>query len=331
MKENQAPTGQLGGQPVRQPSLVSVVIPAHDEASGIAHSIGEVDAVLQSLDCPYEIVVVDDGSGDTTFDIVAHLGDSNRSLRGIRLSRRFGKEAALLAGLEAAAGDVVITMDADLQHPPSLIPRMLDRWRAGAVVVHGVKRNRDRDGGAVRHLAALFNVLFSISGGIDMRNGSDFKLLDRAAVDVVVKRLPERRRFYRGLAGWVGFRQETVPFDVDMRASGARKWSLFGLMELATTAIVSFTSAPLRIVTILGLATLVFGIVVSADALLSWFRGYAVSGFVTIIITLLLLGSFIMISLGIIGEYIAKMYDEIKDRPAYLVESRCGFDKGEGD
>lgn len=327
MKERNAAVDRMGRHSARQPELVSVVIPARNEASGIERTLVETDAVLRSLGCPYEIVVVDDGSDDATFDLIARLCDTNKFLRGVRFSRRFGKEAALLAGLEAARGEVVITMDADLQHPPGLIPHMLDRWRAGAVVVHGVKRNRDLDGAAVRYLAALFNTVFSISGGIDMRNGSDFKLLDRAAVEVVVNRLPERRRFYRGLAGWVGFRQESVPFDIDVRASGARKWSLFGLMELATTAVVSFTSAPLRVVTILGLVTLVFGIVVSAEALWSWFRGHAVSGFVTIIITLLLLGSFIMISLGIIGEYIAKMYDEIKDRPVYLVESRCGYEK----
>jgi hypothetical protein len=162
-----------------------------------------------------------------------------------------------------------------------------------------------------------------------MRNGSDFKLLGRRAVDVVVRELPERRRFYRGLAAWVGFRQETIPFDVDARAAGGGKWSLVGLLELATTAIVSFTSAPLRIVTILGAVTLIFGILVAADTLWSWFEGQAVSGFATIIITLLLLGSFIMISLGIIGEYIAKIYDEIKERPTYLVESRCGFETGD--
>ncbi|MGA8260459.1 MAG: glycosyltransferase family 2 protein [Arenicellales bacterium] len=322
-------TDQHGGtQTAPEPKLVSVVIPAYNEAAGIEGTLEEVGSTLQSLGLPYEIIIVDDGSDDATFAIVNRLNLSDSRLRGLRFSRRFGKEAALLAGLESARGDVVVTMDADLQHPPALIPVMLERWRAGAMVVHGVKHKREHDGVVVRKLSDLFNTVFSMSGGFDMRNGSDFKLLGRTAVDVVVRKLPERRRFYRGLAAWVGFTQDSVPFDVDARASGGGKWSLAGLLELATTAIISFTSAPLRIVTILGAVTLVFGIILAADTVWSWFEGQAVSGFATIIITLLLLGSFIMISLGIIGEYIAKIYDEIKERPAYLVESRCGFESG---
>jgi hypothetical protein len=163
-------------------------------------------------------------------------------------------------------------------------------------------------------------------GGINMENSSDFKLLDRVVVDAIARQLPERQRFYRGLADWVGYRHASVPFDVEARAEGKGKWSLWKLVQLATTAIVSFTSAPLQIVTVLGVVTLVFAFGVAAEALVGWFQGRAVSGFTTTIITLLLLGSFIMISLGIIGEYIAKIYDEIKARPGYLIESAVGLD-----
>jgi hypothetical protein len=163
-------------------------------------------------------------------------------------------------------------------------------------------------------------------GGVNLDNSSDFKLLDRVVVDTITQALPERQRFYRGLTDWVGFSRERLLFDVEERASGAGKWSIRGLIGLAITAIVSFTSAPLRIVTGLGLATLVFGLLVAGEALWGWFQGRAVSGFTTTIFTLLIIGSFIMISLGIIGEYIAKIYDEIKRRPTYLIEHAVGVE-----
>jgi hypothetical protein len=171
--------------------------------------------------------------------------------------------------------------------------------------------------------------LVSKLGGVDLRNASDFKLLDRVVVNAIVQGLPERQRFYRGLSAWVGYRHTSVPFDVEARVQGQGKWTLWKLAELATTATVSFTSAPLRIVTILGLLTLGFGFAVGTEALIRWLQGQAVSGFTTMITTLLILGSFIMISLGIIGEYIAKIYDEIKARPPYLVESSVGVSQDE--
>jgi hypothetical protein len=203
---------------------------------------------------------------------------------------------------------------------------MIEEWRQGAMVVDAVKRRRENDGILTRLRAGLFNSLLSRLGGINMENSSDFKLLDRLVVDAIARELPERQRFYRGLADWVGYRHASIPFDVEARAEGQGKWSVWKLMQLATTAIVSFTSAPLQIVTVLGILTLLLGVVVGADALIAWFQGRAVSGFATTIITLLVVGSFIMISLGIMGEYLAKIYDEIKARPTYLVESAVGFD-----
>jgi len=309
------------------PERLSVVVPAHNEAPGIARSLEAIKEALETCDLPWEIIVVDDGSQDGTFSRLDELARVDDRIKGVRLSRNFGKEAALLAGLRVATGDAVITMDADLQHPPNLIPRMVEAWRKGARVVDAVKRNREQDGLVARVRARLFNSLLSTLGGINLRGASDYKLIDRVIVDAIARDLPESQRFYRGLSDWVGYEHATIPFDVEVRLEGEGKWSLWKLIELATTAIVSFTSAPLRLVTIMGLLTMLFGFLVALEALVGWFRGEAVSGFTTTIITLLILGSFIMISLGIIGEYIAKIYDEIKRRPPYLIERTLGIEE----
>ncbi|TFH31568.1 MAG: glycosyltransferase [Deltaproteobacteria bacterium] len=305
--------------------LVSVVIPAYREEENIERTVQVVREHLKKCDIVYEILIVDDGSQDGTYGKVCKMAEAEPRVRGIRLSRNFGKEAAILAGLTAARGNAVITIDADLQHPPDLIPEMICRWRAGVRVVHAVKRSRAGDGCVARQRAALFNKVLTRFGGIDMQNASDFKLLDRVAVDMVVTGLKERSRFYRGLAQWVGFEQESIPFDVASRHKGQGKWSFHALYNLGITAVVSFTTDPLRIVMYLGIATLVFALIVTAETLWSVWRGRSVSGFATLEITILLIGSFVMISLGIIGEYIAKIFEETKARPPFIVSSRCGF------
>ena len=301
--------------------MASVVVPAHNETAGIEHAVSSIIDVLESCVSKWEILIVDDGSMDNTYQVIESISESEPRVRGIRFSRNFGKESAILAGLQYARGDVVVTIDADLQHPPALIPELLERWRDGAKVVNAVKASRKTDSWATRSRARVFNTILSSLGGISLNNSSDFKLLDKSVVDVIVAGLPERERFYRGLTDWVGFESATVFFDVNERVDGTGKWSVWRLIELALTAIVSFTSAPLRIVTLLGIITLIIGFVIGLDAVISWFRGLAVSGFATIIITLLLIGSFVMISLGIMGEYIAKIYEEVKRRPPFIVES----------
>jgi glycosyltransferase involved in cell wall biosynthesis len=282
--------------------------------------VDKVEQVLQPCGVRLEIVIIDDGSRDATFATASELVEEGRPVRALHFSRNFGKESAILAGLEAAQGDAIITIDADLQHPPELMAAMVERWRAGVKVVHAVKRRRDTDSAFARARAAMFNNLFRRAIKIDLRDASDFKLLDREAARVLVERLPERSRFYRALAVWIGFPQETLTFDVAPRFAGSSNWSIKSLIGLALTAIVSFTSAPLRIVTVLGMITLVFAAAVGAEAVWSWARGEAISGFATLIITVLLIGSFIMISLGILGEYVAKIYDEVKRRPRYIVD-----------
>jgi len=309
-----------GASPPSHRQLVSIVVPAFNEAEGIQSAVRTLAGVFDPLPYALEIIVVDDGSHDDTFGRAAAMADAGLPVRAIRLSRNFGKEGALLAGLQHALGDAAITIDADLQHPPSLIPKMLEAWQGGARVVHAVKRDRGDEPWLSTLRARIINGLLTRLGGVDVRNSSDYKLLDRAALDVLTRTLPERRRFYRGLAGWIGFEQATIEFDVAPRQHGQSGWRLRSLLALALTALVSFTSAPLRIVSVLGLLTFLLGLGVGGDALWSWATGRAVSGFVTIIITLLLIGSFIMISLGVIGEYIAKIYDEIKERPAYVID-----------
>lgn len=300
--------------------LLSIVVPAFNEASGIQAAIRTLSRVCESLPYAYEIVVVDDGSCDNTFDRAVAMGETDFPVRALRLSRNFGKEAALLAGLKNARGAAVITIDADLQHPPALIPNMVSAWERGAKVVHGVKRDRGEEHWWVTLRASIVNRLLTMLGGIDVRNSSDFKLLDRAVVEVLTQLLPERNRFYRGLSDWVGFSQVELEFDVAPRLQGESGWSWRSLMGLAWTATISFTSAPLRMVSVLGILTLLLGIGVGLEALISWMRDLAISGFVTEIVTMLLLGSFIMISLGVIGEYIAKIYDELKHRPTFIID-----------
>jgi len=301
--------------------IVSVVMPAFNEAAGIATSVARVQNVLAELDFEWEIVVVDDGSHDATFERVCELARIDRRIVGIRFSRNFGKEAALLAGLRMARGNAVITMDSDLQHPPKVIGELVAEWQRGARIVHGIKRSRSSDSTAVRVRARIFNKIMKVIAGLDLYETSDFKLLDSSAVKAITEQLPERLRFYRGLAAWAGFRVAHVYFEVDERHDGRSKWSVRQLLGLAATAVTSFTAVPLRIIAALGVATLLLGVVVGGDAVLSWTHGKAVSGFATIVITLLVLGSFIMISLGVIGEYIGRIYEEVKRRPVYLIEA----------
>ncbi len=317
---------------ISKPTL-SIVVPAHNESDGIIQSIKTIASFAKQCEPKNEIIVIDDGSSDNTFELITSFSKQNPdiNLKAIKFSRNFGKESAILAGLKSSTGEAVITIDADLQHPPNLIVDMINCWKNGAMIVHGVKRNRDHDSKIAKMRARFFNILFSWLGGIDLSNASDFKLLDRRVVNTIVHQMPECKRFYRGLTSWVGYPSVKLEFNVAERIDGDGKWSLLGLLDLATTALVSFTSAPLRIVTILGFLFLVFGFVIGTITLAYWFMGEAVSGFTTTISTLLIIGSIIMISLGIIGEYISKIYDEIKNRPPYLIESTVKLNENKQD
>jgi glycosyltransferase involved in cell wall biosynthesis len=308
--------------------LVSIVIPVYNEVSAIEKTVTEVNTDLIKAGIMHEIIVIDDGSADGTYKVLQSLSQQFHNLKAVRFSRNFGKEAALLAGLKAAVGDAVVTMDGDLQHPPAMIPVLVEKWRQGYKVVHAVKESRNCDSRIVRWRAFLFNSIFNTLGGMDLKGSSDFILMDRMAKDIIVNHLPERMRFYRGLAHWIGFDQAIVYFKVAERKDESQsKWSMVMLFNLATTALVSFSGTPLRIITVLGLLVLLLGLVIGLDALISWYSGTAISGFATTIGTILIIGSFIMISLGIIGEYLARIYEELKARPISVIQDFFGFDR----
>jgi len=312
---------------IKTSPVISVIIPAHNESQGIERAVKQiVDILTACINNAWEIIVVDDGSSDDTYQKVRALSQLDARIKGIALSRNFGKENALLAGLDYAIGSAIITLDADLQHPPSFIPNMIAKWHAGAKIVHAVKRSREQDSAWKKFAASSINHLISGLGGINIKNSSDFKLLDREIVNIIIHQLPEKQRFFRGLTSWLGFTEDYIYFDVAEREGDKSKWSFWALLELAITALTSFTGFPLRIITFLGMLTLILGFGVASDALWSLLHHQAVSGYTTIIICLLILGSFTMISLGIIGEYIAKIYDEVKGRPHYLISGSVGID-----
>lgn len=297
--------------------LVSIVVPVYNEGAHIRQSMASVGKLCEEASIPYELVLVDDGSRDHSWAEICAMAKEDERITAVRLSRNFGKEPALCAGLDIASGDAVIVMDADLQHPPQFIPEMVRLWKEGAEVVEGVKSSRGKEKKSYRLCAKLFYGMINKATGIDFDNASDFKLLDRKVVDAM-KQMPERMTFFRGMSAWVGFERTTFEFEVAERVSGASKWSLKRLITLAVTAVTSYTSAPLHCITVLGFFMFIGAIILGIQTLYMKISGHALGGFTTVILLLLLIGSMIMMSLGIIGLYLMKIYHEIKGRPRYL-------------
>lgn len=305
--------------PDPSPDLVSVVVPVFQEAEALQTFVAAVRHVLSQCNVPHEIVLVDDGSADNTWPVISQEANASSSVRGFRLSRNFGKEAALCAGLEKARGAAVIVMDGDGQHPASLLPEMVRMWRAtGADIVQAVKRSRGRESLSSKAGALLFYVLLKKFSGFDLRGASDFKLISRKALNAWL-RMGERNVFFRGMTAWMGFTTVQIPFEVAERARGQSTWSYLKRLKLAITGITAFSSLPLQLVTFAGGVFLVFSIILGAQTIYLKVTSQAVSGFATVILLELLIGSLLMISLGIIGEYLARIYREVKARPRYLV------------
>ena len=305
---------------------LSVVLPAFHEADGLSAAVDRISAELGKVTENHEIIVIDDGSTDNTFQIISDYHDKDHRVKGVRFSRNFGKEAALLAGLERAAGKAVITIDADMQHPVELIGEFYKLWQQGYSVVHGVKKGPSAENLIHRTYSRLFNAVLSWLAGFDMIGASDYKLLDARVVNHLVREFPERGRFYRGLSQWMGFKQTTIPFTVQSRSTGVSQWSIMQLARYGWRAITAFSALPLQVVPMLGGIMFIVAIVLGGEAIISRLYGDAASGFATLEITILFTGSLIMIGLGVVGQYLGRIYDELKSRPNYLVEEDCGFD-----
>jgi len=302
---------------------LTTVIPAFNEEANVPFVVEAVTGVLSGAGIDFEIILVDDGSLDGTFAAIEKAAAGESRVRGLKLSRNFGKEAAILAGLEAAAGDCCVVLDADLQHPPGILPEMYRLWRDGAMIVQGVKADRGRESLLYKVFAKIFYGMISRFMQIDFKRASDYKLLDRKVVDILLA-LPERTRFFRALSVYYGFPQAEIEFTVAPRNTGKSNWRLKGLFTYALNSISSFTAFPLQITTYIGSVMLFIFFVLGLQTLYNYVTGRAVEGFTTVILLLLFIASAISISLGIIGHYIAKIYDEVKARPTYIVEKETG-------
>ncbi|MBQ3803924.1 MAG: glycosyltransferase family 2 protein [Oscillospiraceae bacterium] len=303
--------------------MLSVILPSYNEEKMIPVAAETLAGILDAAKIPFELLFVNDGSKDGTWNEICRAREKDSRVCGVCFSRNFGKEAAMFAGLEKARGDCCVVLDCDLQHPPEKIVEMYRLWEQGYEVVEGIKHDRGEETGLHRFAANTFYGIISKATGIDMASSSDFKLLDRKVVDTL-NAMPERNVFFRALSFWVGFKKAEVTYDVRERTAGESKWSTRSLIRYAITNIGSFSSAPLHLITILGFITLAISIVFSIVALVQKLAGTALGGFTTVIILLLFLGSIMMISLGIIGYYIARIYEEIKGRPRYIIEEYRG-------
>ena len=305
---------------------ISIVIPCLNEEQNLRLVTGPLGQQLEQYPQSSEIVLVDDGSSDGSWALIRQLRHEDKRIRGIKLSRNFGKEAAVAAGLAHAEGDLVILMDSDLQHPPELIPKMIEIWRHNDVeIVDAVKQSRGDEGSIKNIFSRLFYVLFSKMADLDLRNASDYKLLSRKALDAW-SRLPERNLFFRGMSLWIGYPRAEIPFSVAPRTVGRSGWGYGKLTQLAISALTAYSSAPLRLVALSGMLFSIFALILGLHTLFNYFSGQAVSGFTTVILLLLLVGAAILFGLAVIGEYIGRIYEEIKQRPRYLVADTTDSD-----
>lgn len=303
--------------------LLSVIIPAYNEEKNIHRTAEVISEILSKAAISYEILFIDDGSKDETWKNILEVSRENKGVHGYCFSRNFGKESAIYAGLSYAKGDCCVVIDCDLQHPPGKIVDMFRLWEDGYEIIEGVKIDRGGESPIHTFAAKCFYSIISRVTEIDMMKASDFKLLDRKAVTVLLN-MPEKNSFFRALSAWIGFKSTQVEFEVQERTAGESKWSTRSLIKYAISNITSFSTAPMQVVTFLGSLTLIVSIIMGAISLYQKFEGVALEGFTTVIILVLFTSSIMMMSLGIIGYYIAKIYDEIKGRPKFIVmETSC--------
>jgi glycosyltransferase involved in cell wall biosynthesis len=306
---------------------LSVILPFYNESGSVRHLLQRLYPALSKLDLDYEIICIDDGSSDATFETLVNERQFDRRLKIVRFARNFGKETALTCGLQLAKGKVAVTMDSDLQHPPEVIADLIKKWREGFDVVHATRIDRKNESRVRRFFSRAFYAVFRKIADIQMPEGAgDFCLLDRKAIDAIVA-MPERNRFMKGLMSWVGFRQGTVPFEVGPRDSGHSNWSFFRLLRFAFDGLSSFSTFPLRIWTwcgaLVSFAAIAYAFYLVADTLI---YGVSVPGYASLMVGILFLGGLQLLSLGIIGEYMARIFTEVKARPLYFISERVGFE-----
>lgn len=301
--------------------MLSVVIPSYNEELMITRTAQTISGILQDASIDHELIFVDDGSKDNTWAKIVMAAETVPGVRGLHFSRNFGKEAAILAGLTEAKGECSCVIDCDLQMPPETMVEMYRLWEQGYEIIEGKKSSRGNESGSHAWAAHLFYSLISKATGFEMENTSDFKLLDRKAVQVIIN-MREKNGFFRAVSSWVGFRTASVEFDVLERTAGESKWSTKALIRYAIRNLTTYSTAPMQLIMILGVVMFLLSVVFGAIALVQKFSGVAADGFTTVILLILLIGSAIMISLGIIGYYLACIYEEIKGRPNYIISQR---------
>lgn len=304
--------------------MLSIIVPCYNEELTIPAFYKKAKELIincKEINCDTEIIFVDDGSDDKTWSTIKNLMQQDRRIHGIKFSRNFGKEAAIFAGLHKAQGDCAIIMDCDLQHPPELIAEMFKHYLEGYQIVRCVKKHRNKESLLRRICNSLFFRFFNIfdSTQLNIANASDFQLIDRKVINYILK-FQETSLFFRGISAYVGFKSTDIEFDVPERISGNSKWSYQSLLNYAFSNMSTFSSKPLQIVTLNGFILLFVAVLLTIRTLYVYFIDAAAPGITTVIILLLFIGSMLMISLGIIGFYIGKIYDEVKHRPRYIID-----------
>jgi glycosyltransferase involved in cell wall biosynthesis len=310
----------------RHGKRLSVIAPAYNEEDVLAFFFLRMERVLNACAVDWEIICVNDGSRDATLAVLLHERARNPRIKVIDLSRNFGKEVALSAGMDAASGDMVLPIDVDLQDPPEIIPEFIAKWEAGYDVVYGLRASRAEDGVAKRVTAKGFYRLFNLLSEIDMpSDAGDFRLMDRSVVDAL-KALPERNRFMKGLFAWVGFRQTGVAFERPQRAAGKTSWRYWRLWNFALDGLTAFTTVPLRLWTYVGGATALGAFVYAAYLVVrTLMGGRDVPGYASLMVAVLLSFGLQMLALGIVGEYLGRIFQEVKGRPLYIARRTYGL------
>ena len=301
--------------------MLSIILPAYNEKQNIERTVETISGILETAGIPFELIFISDGSTDGTYEEICRFAKRDGRIRGAEFSRNFGKEAAIFAGLELVKGEACIVMDCDLQHPPQVIPEMYRLWKEGYEVVEGIKRSRGKESLLHGMFAGMFYGIMSKMMKMDMRATSDFKLLDRKVIDVLLE-LGERNTFFRALSFWAGFRSVKVEYEVQERVFGSSKWSFGSLCRYAVSNVTSFSTAPLQMVTVMGFVFILLSVALAVQTLAKYLMGAAVEGFTTVILLLLIVGGCMMISLGIIGHYLARIYEEVKGRPRFVIRKR---------